>query len=74
MNRDGYPYSVIQEKIVSEWYEAKEIDIDDGEFNVLFDQNSRGNSYVTVSFQQVLEMYEKLPAEYQDTIVPQPLP
>ena len=59
---------------MSEWYEAKEIDIDDGEFYVLFDQNSRGNSYVTVSFQQVLEMYEKLPAEYQDTIVPQPLP
>ena len=60
---------------MSEWYEAKEIDIDDdGEFNVLFKQTDCGNVYVTITYQQVLEMYEKLPAEYQDTIVPQPLP
>ena len=52
---------------MSEWYEAKEIDIDGGEFNVLFDQTDCGNVYVTINFRQVLEMYEKLPDWFTDT-------
>ena len=33
---------------MSIWHEAKEVDISDGEFNILFDTDYSGRIYVTV--------------------------
>ena len=47
---------------MSEWYEAEDIDLDteEKEVNVLVTHNDFGNVYVTITFDKIKELYEKI--------------
>lgn len=47
---------------MSTWYEAKpeNIDIEDGEVDILVTNDDLGNIYLTLTFEQIKEIYKKI--------------
>lgn len=47
---------------MSEWYEAKDedIDLDDGEVNIYVTHNDNGSIYVTLTYEQVKNIYGRV--------------